>query len=227
MEWGMAEQEQRPGELLSDLVAEHKRQNRIRTVLGGGIFALFLIFGLTVFQMFRDFDSQRLEVQMNARASASLWPIVSEELDALIPATLPALDAAILDESASLIPRFERAIQAEIPLFQEQVERQGDERFEAALAKALETRADELTEYRQRLHADPAVAQQLYDDLLDHLKLWARSEIDHQLREQTALLSAIQEKTQGMAGRNVDESEFQDALMIFIEIVNAKNRQKG
>ena len=164
---------------------------------------------------------------MNARASASLWPIVSEELDALIPATLPALDAAILDESESLIPKFDRAIKAEVPLFEEQLERQGDERWEKALAEALEARGDELAEYRLRLHSDPVVAQQLYDDLLDHLKLWARSEIDHHLRDQAGLLAAIQAKTAAMVGGVVDEAEFQDVLMIFIEIVNAKNRHKG
>ena len=223
----MDEQDRRPGELLSDFVAEHKRQNRIRTVLGGGIFALFLIFGLTVFQMFRDFDSQRLEVQMNARASASLWPIVSEQLDALIPATLPALDAAILDESETLLPKFEKALQAEVPLFHEQLERQGDERWEEAIGLALEGRSEELNEYRQRLHPDPEVAQRLYDELLDHLTLWARSEMDHQLRQQTALLSDIHAKTQAMTTGAVNASDFHDALMIFIEIVNSKNRHKG
>ena len=60
-----------PSELLSELTAERKRQNRIRNVLGAGLFSLFVLFAMAIFVQFRNLDTQRLEVKMNAKAKLS------------------------------------------------------------------------------------------------------------------------------------------------------------
>jgi hypothetical protein len=230
MERGMAEEVevnlQPPGELLSLLTAERKRQTRIRAVLGAGISALFLLFALTVAHQVRSFDPRNLEIKMNAEASAALWPMVSKELDALSLTAIPTLDQAMALESKTLLPTFNTALEGEKALFVKQLNKRGDRSLEAAIARANKGRGVNLGALRERLHPDPLEADLVYNALLERAQGWARAEIDHLLKEQMGLLEALHGDTTALATEPLDEEALQDAIILFIEIVNSQQGQE-
>jgi hypothetical protein len=221
------EDPKRPGELLGRLTAERRRQNRIRSVLAGGVFGLFVIFAVSIIHQFRTFDSVRLEVKMNARASASLWPIVSEELDRLIPKAIPALDKAMLAESESMLPKFNERLAGEIELFDEALNQRGDAYLDAAMAEAFSSRGIELDRFRSALHADPVEADKAYEALLERARGWARSEMDHLLDEPASFLETLHEATTEMESDSDRGEALKDALMVFIQIAHGDGQAGG
>jgi hypothetical protein len=223
----MAETELRPGELLDTLTTERKRQSRIRTLLGGGLFALFLLFAMAIFVQFHNLDTQRLEVKMNAKASAALWPIVSEQLDQLAPSAIPALDDAMVKEAKNLLPRWNAVLAEEVDLFTQQAQQVGDNKLEEALATGGTARGVELDLFRSALHADPAVSDVALNALLERAKSWARAEMDHLLAESMGFLPDFHQDTTELAQGVLDEKALQDAIMMMIEIVNSQQSKEG
>ena len=229
-----ADKELRSADHLERLNAERSRQNRIRTVLGGGVFALFLIFALTIAQQFRNFDSARLEVKMNARASASLWPIVSEELDALMPKVLPPLDSAFRAESPRYLPRLIQHLNAERERYQEEAEKQGDLLVEEAIERALESRAEELAALKQNpvllryegaAGEDGAGAEQTYTAMLNRAHGWARAELDHVFQEEDKVLEHLQEQARLAGEEAASKDSLDDLLISLIAVVQPKSGQ--
>jgi len=223
----MAETELRPGELLDTLTTERKRQSRIRTLLGGGLFALFLLFAMAIFVQFHNLDTQRLEVKMNAKASAALWPIVSEQLDQLAPSAIPALDDAMVKEAKNLLPRWNAVLAEEVDLFTQQAQQVGDNKLEEALATGGTARGVELDLFRSALHADPAVSDVALNALLERAQSWARAEMDHLLSESMGFLPDFHQDTTELAQGVLDEKALQDAIMMMIEIVNSQQSKEG
>jgi len=223
----MAETELRPGELLDTLTTERKRQSRIRTLLGGGLFALLLLFAMAIFVQFHNLDTQRLEVKMNAKASAALWPIVSEQLDQLAPSAIPALDDAMVKEAKNLLPRWNAVLAEEVDLFTQQAQQVGDNKLEEALATGGTARGVELDLFRSALHADPAVSDVALNALLERAKSWARAEMDHLLAESMGFLPDFHQDTTELAQGVLDEKALQDAIMMMIEIVNSQQSKEG
>ena len=223
----MAETEPRPGELLDTLMKERNRQNRIRTLLGGGLFALFLLFAMAIFVQFRNLDTQRLEVKMNAKASAALWPIVSEQLDLLAPSAIPALDDAMAIEAQSLLPRWSAILAEEVDLFTQQTQKVGDQNLKEALATAGTARGVELDGFRSALHSDPAVSDVALNALMERAQSWARAELDHLLADSLGFLPTFHQDTTELAQGVLDEEALQDAIMMMIEIVNSQQSKEG
>ena len=221
------EDQRRPAELLDRLTAERKRQNRIRSILAGGVFGLFVIFAVSIIHQFRTFDSVRLEVKMNARASASLWPIVSQELDRLIPEAIPALDNAMLAESESMLPEFNKRLEGEIELYKKELDQQGSVFLDAAMEQAFSTRGLELDRFRSALHSDPVEADKAYDALLNRARGWARSELDHILAEPISVLEVLHATTTSMESDPEKAEALQDALMVFIQIAHGDGKAGG
>lgn len=216
----MAETELCVGELLDALTAERKRQNRIRTLLGAGLFSLFLLFAMAIVVQFQMLDTNHLEFKMNAEASASLWPIVSEQLDDLVPTAIPALDDALALESEHFLPRFNAALAEEIELFSQQVGKVGDQNLEEALAEAGSLRGAQMDAFRSSLHTDPVVSDVAFNALIERGQSWARSEMDHLLADPIGFLEAFHADTTALAEEPLDEKALRDATMMFIEIVN-------
>jgi hypothetical protein len=216
----MAETELRLSELLDTLTAERKRQNRIRTLLGAGLFSLFLLFAVSIFVQFHKLDANDLEFKMNAKASASLWPIVSEQLDALVPTAIPALDDAMAAESVHLLPRLNTVLAEEADLFSQQLGKVGDQKLEEAMAEVGSLRGAEMDAFRSSLHTDPAVSAVALNALLERGQSWVRSEMDHLLAEPIGFLAAFHSDTTALEKEPLDSKALQDATMMFIEIVN-------
>jgi len=216
-----------PDELLSELTAERERQNRIRTVLGSGLFGLLLLFAMAIFVQFRNLDTQRLEVKMNAKASAALWPIVSEQLDRLTPQAIPALDGAMVSESKTLLPLLNAALAEEKLVLAQQMEKQADFILEEAIGEAANSRGLELDGLRSALHTDPTVSELASKALLERAQGWARSELDFLLREQMGLLEALHGDTTRLEQAPLDEEALKDAVMLFIEIAKSQQQAEG
>jgi hypothetical protein len=229
LEWSgsMAETELRPGELLDILTSERKRQNRIRTLLGGGLFALFVLFAMAIFVQFRTIDTQRLEVKMNAKASAALWPIVSEQLDQLAPSAIPALDGAMVNEAKNLLPRWNAVLAEEVDLFLQQAQKVGDQKLKESLATAGTARGVEMDIFRSALHSDLAVSDVALNALLERGQSWARGELDHLLADSMSFLPSFHQDTTELAQGDLDKKALQDAIMMMIEIVNSQQSQEG
>lgn len=231
-----AEKELRSADHLKRLSAERARQNRIRTVLGGGVFSLFLIFALTIAQQFRNFDSARLEVQMNARASASLWPIVSEELDALTPKVLPPLDSAFRAESPRYLPRLIQHLDVEEERYVEDVEEQGDRLVKEAIERALEARSEEiaalkmnplLLRYEGTLEEATDEAEEAFAAMLERAQGWARAELDHVFEEEDKVLEHLREQARLAGEENASKERLGDLLISLIAVVQAKSGRGG
>ena len=222
----VSEVEKRPAEHLARLTAERRRQTRIRTVLGGGVFVLFLIFALTIMQQFRNFDSDRLEVKMNARASASLWPIVSEELDELTPKALPTLDAAFLADSSRFLPELTRQLLAENDRFLEDVEQQGDRLLNEAMATAFEERSREVKAFEALLHEDEEVSEQLMSAIMERAQGWARAELDHVMQANESVLQRLYDQAKILEEVEPDTELLDDLLMNLIEIANQNSETR-
>jgi hypothetical protein len=220
----MAETELCAGELLDALTAERKRQNRIRTMLGSGLFSLFLLFAVAIIVQFQKLDTNHLEFKMNAEASASLWPIVSEQLDDLVPTAIPALDDALALESPHFLPRFNAVLAEEAELFSQQLGKVGDQNLEEALAEAESLRGAQMDAFRSSLHADPAVSDVAFNALIERGQSWARSEMDHLLAEPIGFLEAFHADTTALAEEPLDEKALRHATVVFIEIVNSQTK---
>jgi hypothetical protein len=228
----MAETELRPGELLDLLTAERKRQNRIRTLLGGGIFALLLLFAMAIFVQFHNLDTQRLEIKMNAKASAALWPIVSEQLDQLAPSAIPALDDAMAAEAKNLLPRWNAVLAEEVELYIQQTQKVADQKLKEALSVAGSARGVEMDAFRSALHPDLSVADVAINALLERAQSWARSEMDHLLAEPIGFFPDFQASTVDLARGvlpegTLDKEDLQDTIMMMIEIVNMQQIKEG
>ena len=222
-----SDKELRSADHLKHLSAERSRQNRIRTVLGSGIFALFLIFAMTIAQQFRSFDSARLEVKMNARASASLWPIVSEELDALIPKVLPPLDATFRAESPRYLPRLVQHLEVEVERYSEDAEEQGDRILDAALEQALEARSEEIAALQGSLDGEETRSDGSFDAMVERAQGWARAELDHVFGDEDSVLDRLREKALQSANGEPSAENLDDLLMSLIAVVNPKTEQGG
>lgn len=215
--------ELRSADHLKRLTAERSRQNRIRTVLGGGVFALFLLFAITIAQQFRSVDSARLEVKMNARASASLWPIVSEELDALTPKVLPPLDAAFRAESPRYLPRLIQHLDVEMERFEEDLEEQGDQLIEDALSVVMEAHSKELAAIRDSLSDDPVQAERAYAAVMERARGWARAELDHVFQEEDAVFERLHQSVRTAAEETPAGESLGDLLMNLIVLTSSNN----
>ncbi len=223
----MAETELRPIELLDTLLIERKRQGRIRTLLAGGLFSLFLLFAIAIFVQFHNLDTQRLEVKMNAKASAALWPIVSEQLDQLAPSAIPALDDAMAEEAKNLLPIWSAVLAEEADLFTQQAQKIGDQKLKEALATAGTARGVELDLFRSALHPDPAVSDVAHNALLERAQSWARAELDHLLADSMGFFPTFHQDTTELGQGVLDEKALQDTIMMMIEIVNSQQSEEG
>lgn len=223
----MAETEQRPGELFTILTAERKRQTRIRTLLGGGLFSLFLLFAVAIFVQFHKLDTQRLEIKMNAKASAALWPIVSEQLDQLAPSAIPALDAAMAVEAEHLLPRWNSVLAEEVDLYTQQTQKIADQKLKEALSSVGSERGVEMDAFRSALHPDLSVSDVAINALLDRAQSWARSEMDHLLAGPIGFFPEFQASTVDLAQGDLDKEALQDTIMMMIEIVTLQQIKEG
>ena len=164
---------------------------------------------------------------MNARASASLWPIVSEELDALIPKVLPPLDATFRAESPRYLPRLAEHLEVEVERFREDSEQQGDRLINEALERALEARVEEVAALQERLQDDETRMQGTYIAMLERARGWARAELDHVFEEEDAVLERLHEKAIQSTSEEFSTENIDDLLMSLIAVVNPKSVQGG
>jgi phosphoribosyl-ATP pyrophosphohydrolase len=224
---------QRAIEILESIAEERARGRKTSRVISIGVLVLFILFGFTLYSRLMNFDSDALMEHLSSQGSTRIWPQISEELDDLAQAAVPAISDAMVEEASNLLPVLGDRLNEESEIFQNQVA----ETMETSLNSHFLQAAEENDEAMQDRLSLFSTEGEFYDDLMESLNArtqgWAQSHLDSTFERHVALLQEINETTKVLQleadAQRADGTTAtpDDVLLLFVEIMNARLNSEG
>ncbi len=221
--------EARVRELLAEMRAERQRAMYVRL---GGTLIILIILGVFAFKSYnrmKNFDVDTFMVTLQTEGAERVWPVISEELDAVAAKASPALEQAFQAEMMELGPRLQETLTEEseklVNNMQERLANSLDENLkEKDLAKEAGL-ADRFPDYAD----NPEAMQELNEQLLRATREWANVQLDTTFAEHFKLLESINttyhqlegEAREGIEG-GTSTASTEDVLTVFMEILNMR-----
>lgn len=193
------------------------------------------IFASSVYSKIKSFNQAELLVHLQEQAATDLWPRVSRELDAVAKDAVPAITAALADETERLLPKLSEQLTLEATTLQANLNKRIKTSLDGALAAELKAQDAALRAALPEFSSDDA----LYDDLVRRLQTsasqWAMGKLDTTFAAHVNMLQSINESVLALteqvakekaAGKRGD-AEMDEALSLFIEILNSRLNAEG
>jgi hypothetical protein len=220
-------------EVLERIAEERARGQKTSRVISLGVLVLFVLFGFTLYSRLMNFDSDALMEHLSSQGSTRIWPQISEELDDLAQAAVPAISEAMMDEASNLLPVLGERLTEESEIFQSQIA----ESMETSLNSHFLQAADENEEaMRDRLSLFSTDGE-FYNDLMESLNTrtqgWAQEQLDSTFERHVVLLQEINETTKVLQMEANEQradgttATPDDVLLLFVEIMNARLNSEG
>jgi len=219
-------------ELLDQLNAETARAARTRRVVGGLLVSVIAVFILNVWWQVRTFDGDAMLASLEIHATTTVWPGLSDELEAVGQEAVPAISEAIASEANVLLIRATEQLTNESVIFQENVGQHMHRSLEPAFVDASSEEDEALDERLRTFSADPDVHAELLRRLQVSSRQWAERELDSTFAEHVELLNSINETVQVLVRQAGNTEALQgqapeDVLMLFMEIMNSRLGGEG
>ena len=219
--------------LLDEIAKERKKGAQIRLGSAGVVLAMFAVFAGSVYNRIQSFDTDALLVGLQESASATVWPMVSRQLDEVGNAAVPALSAAMTEEMDAFGPKLVERLNAESELLQSNLNERMKTSLDGHLSEQFASRKDELKGKLEPFAADDAI----YDDMARRLQAsaqdWAQDELDTTFTEHIHILQSINE-TVAELGDQAREQRAEDGdvtvddfMLLMTEILNARVNEAG
>lgn len=219
--------------LLDEIARERKKGAQIRLASVGVVLAMFAVFAGSVYNRIQSFDTDALLVGLQESASATVWPMVSRQLDEVGNAAVPALSTAMTEEMEALGPKLIERLNTESEILQTNLNGRMKTSLDGHLSEQFASRKDELKGKLEPFTADDA----MYDDLARRLQAsaqdWAQDELDTTFNEHIHILQSINE-TVGQLGEQAREQRAEtgdatvdDFMLLMTEILNARVNEAG
>jgi hypothetical protein len=219
--------------LLDEIANERKKGSQIRLASAGAVLAMFAIFAGSVYNRIQSFDTDALLVGLQESASATVWPMVSRQLDEVGNAAVPALSAAMTDEMEAFGPRLVEQLNTESEVLQNNLNGRMKTSLDGHLSEQFSSRKAELKGKLEPFASDDA----MYDDMARRLQAsaqdWAQDELDTTFTEHIHILQSINE-TVGQLGEQAREDRAEngdvtvdDFMLLMTEILNARVNEAG
>lgn len=225
----------RSRQLLTQIEAERKKANQIRSGATIGVLAMFGIFALVTYNRVKSFDDQALLEHLQEQATTTVWPLITRQMDGVAKQAVPAITKAMQDELETLLPRLSDRLSQEAVTLQANLNKRMKVSLDAAIASELDVHKDELQGALGDLHSDSA----LYDDLLRRLqetsRQWAMNQLDTTFEDHIKVLQSIndsvvklqaQVKAERASGKR-DEEDIDDAMDLFVDILESRISEEG
>ena len=221
--------------LISQIEAARTQGGRIRLAVTLIVLLMFGFFGMSIRSKIKAFDDQALVLHLQEQAAKTIWPRVSRELDAIAVQAHPAIVSAFEAEAAALLPKLSDKLSAEALVLQANLNKQIKTSLDGALAAAMKENEAALKEAMPDLANDSV----LYDDLVRRLQVsasqWAQEQLDtifhdhvHVLQSINTSVATLQEQVAAEeAAGNRQPADVDQALMLFVEIINARLNEGG
>jgi len=219
-------------ELLEQLAQERRDGKKTRKVVSLLLIAMVLFFVLNIWWRISSFDADALLASLEIEATTTVWPTLSQELEAVSEEAVPAISEALASEADVLLLRASEQLATESEIFQVNLGQHMHRALEAAFVDASVKQGSELEE---RLNAFSA-SHDVHDELLRRMQVssrqWAERQLDTTFAEHVALLSSINETVQVLVRQAENSEELQgqapdDVLLLFMEIMNARLGGEG
>ena len=179
--------------LLDEIAKERKKGAQVRLISAGVILGMFAVFAGSVYNRIQSFDTDALLIGLQESASATVWPMVSRELDEVGNAAVPALSEAMTQEMDAFGPKLVERLNTESELLQNNLNERMKTSLDGHLNEQFASRKDELQGKLEPFASDDA----LYDDMARRLQAsaqdWAQDELDTTFTEHIQILQSINE----------------------------------
>ena len=219
---------QRAEALLDKLAEERAKSQKITRAIGLGVLALFLLFGFTLYRKVVTFDADSLLLHMQNQAGTSVWPLVSQEIDALSRHAMPAISDALNEEMENLLPTLSEKLVEESILLQDNLAESMKISLSIHFRTASKANADALKERMAMFSMEGEFYDELMESMDKRAQGWAQAQLDTTFPRHVEVLQEINETTRALradaeAQRSAGmEATLDDVLMLFMDILNTR-----
>ncbi len=219
--------------LLDEIARERKKGSQIRLATTGAVLLMFAVFAGSVYRRVQGFDTEALLIGLQESASATVWPMVSRELDKVGQAAVPALSEAMTAEMESFGPKLAERLSTESGILQNNLNERMKTSLDGHLSAAFSARKDELKGKLEPFAADDA----MYDDLVRRLQAsaqdWAQEELDTTFSQHILVLQSINETVTQLSDQAREHRSekgdvtVDDFMLLMTEILNSRVNEAG
>lgn len=216
-------------ELLLQMRKERQRAAYVRTGATLGVILILVIFTWRTYSKFTTFDVNTFVTALQVEGAKRVWPAVSNELDSLADAAVPALKDAFAAESLEFGPRLQTELEKESEILVTNMTERLGAALDVALKDANLAKKSKIIEKFPSFKDNPEALEALNDALTRSTRDWAHNQLDTTFARHLQLLQSINETFQRMESQVRQElnagktpTSLEELLTLFLEIVNMR-----